>query len=263
MNYKPLDKQVPASDDARLTAPKQLLKGFARVLAGGKVVRPNNTQPLLQRMVTGEHVDQTFTDGENHAKAVLDSVASNLSAGIKIVDQQEIVLAKIGGRLSEIALCLNQAVLPESSHSIRKESQVKFEKSRDTIRDLSQTTFNNASLFSDGPSKPITIAVPNQGTWEGISIERADIGKPGLKSIDQGKVEHDATGYFLDHSTIRRAFDEWRFLCASNRMQWGLLVDRLHGVNRTLRKICEGQDWNVPVFPSKNLGPLRRPNRNN
>ena len=62
----------------------------------------------------------------------------------------------------------------------------------------------------------------------------------------------------------QKAFQEWRSLCLNNRLQWGLLVDRLHGINRSFEKFRKERNWRVPSFPRKSqLGPLRRPNRNN
>ena len=241
-------------------------QGFAKVVAGGRIVRLRNDKPFLERMVTGDghsSSGEIATSGP-HAQAVLQSVASNLEAGIEMVDHQELCLAKMGGRLSEIALSLNQARSPQSKDAERMESQVRFEESRDKIRELSQSTYDSAALFSKGPAKPITIAVPTHGEWEGISIDRANIDQPGLNTIDQGKVFGDDPGYNLDGGSIKRAFAEWRSLCINNRMQWGLLMDRLHGANRSLREVLAGKNWDVPKMPANpTLGPLRRPHRNN
>ena len=53
---------------------------------------------------------------ENKSKdlAVLETITANLNAGIKFVDRQETLLAKIGGKLSEMALCLNKVNSPTS-----------------------------------------------------------------------------------------------------------------------------------------------------
>jgi hypothetical protein len=170
----------------------------------------------------------------------------------------------MGGRLSEIALSLNQVRSPQSDDQNRQSSQRQFESSRDEIRRLSQSTYDNTALFSQGVSKPITIAVPNLGEWEGVSIDRANIEQPGLTTIDHGKVYGSGGGYSLDTGSVKRAFDEWRSLCINNRMQWGLLMDRLHGANQSLRNVISGKDWDIPPIPeSQALGPLRRPNRNN
>lgn len=243
-----------------------LTQGFAKVVAGGRVVRLRNDKPFLERMVLGgEHSDgPKLPTSSTHAQAVLESIASNLEAGIEMVDHQEVCLAKMGGRLSEIALSLNQVRAPQSDELIRRDSQTRFEVSRDAIRALSQSTYDNAALFSKGPAKPITIAVPTHGEWEGISIDRANIEQPGLTTIERGKVFGDGPGYALDAGSIKRAFNEWRTLCINNRMQWGLLMDRLHGANHSLENVVAGKHWDVPDTPrNPALGPLRRPHRNN
>ena len=65
-----------------------------------------------------------------------------------------------------------------------------------------------------------------------FSIDRADLGQPGIHSVMNGKVYGDGSGHYLDHDSIRRAFSEWRSLCTQNRMNWGMLMDRLHGISR-------------------------------
>ena len=51
-------------------------------------------------MVTGgEPVQSEANAAGAHEQAVLESVASNLEAGIEMVGHQEVCLAKIGGRL--------------------------------------------------------------------------------------------------------------------------------------------------------------------
>ena len=240
-------------------------QGFAKVVAGGRIVRLRNDKPFLERMVTGgQSSEPEVPTSCTHAQAVLESITSNLEAGIDMVDHQEVCLAKMGGRLSEIALALNQVRAPQSDEKTRGDSQMQFEESRDEIRKLSQSTFDNTALFSKGPAKPITIAVPTHGEWEGISVDRANIEQPGLTTIDQGKVFGQGPGYTLDSGSIKRAFSEWRNLCISNRMQWGLLMDRLHGANRSLQNVMMGEHWDVPETPrDPSLGPLRRPHRNN
>ena len=42
-------------------------------------------------------------------QVILESVAINLEAGVKLLDTQELALAKMGGRLSEMALSFNRA----------------------------------------------------------------------------------------------------------------------------------------------------------
>jgi hypothetical protein len=267
-DYSPgegLDQSVPANLPESPGGTMALTKGFAKVVAGGRIVRLRNDKPFLERMVTGgQSTEPKLLTSSTHAQAVLESISSNLEAGIEMVDHQEVCLAKMGGRLSEIALSLNQVRAPQSDDDTRRESQVRFEASRDEIRILSQSTHDNASLFSKGPAKPITVAVPTHGEWEGISIDRANIEQPGLTTIDQGKVYGEGPGYTLDVGSIKRAFNEWRTLCINNRMQWGLLMDRLHGANRSLQDVLAGKHWDIPDIPrNPALGPLRRPHRNN
>ena len=240
--------------------------GFAKVIAGGRIVRPDPTQSELVRMVTGS--SNAYQDTGNsktaHAIAVLESVTANLEAGIGLVDEQETALAKIGGKLSEIALVLNQTRSPRSTDTDRVKSQSKFEVSRNQIRTISKETFDQTALFSIGPAKPVTIAVPTMNSWEGVSIDRVDLATPGLQTVDKGKVFGDGPGFFLDAGSIKKAFNEWRTLCIHNRLQWGLLVERLHGVTRSFEKFRKDRKWHVPSFSTKpQFGPLKRPNRNN
>ena len=189
---------------------------------------------------------------------------SNLEAGINIVDCQETGLAKIGGRLSEIALSLNQVQSPRSNPEDRISSQHRFEKCQAMIRQLALLTYDGTALFSTGPSKPITITIPTKGRWEGLSIDRGDLGQPGLITIDKGKVYGDSPGYLLDSGSIKRACDEWRALCITNRMQWGLLRDRLRGIVKCLLEFDRHRPWKIPELQSGALtGSLRRPNQNN
>ncbi len=46
--------------------------------------------------------------------AILESVASNIEAGIHIIDEQEVGLAKIGGKLADISLALNRCKSPKA-----------------------------------------------------------------------------------------------------------------------------------------------------
>ena len=76
-------------------------------------------------------------------------------------------------------------------------------------------------------------------------------------TVDQGKVYGPGPGYTLDTGSVKRAFAEWRNLCINNRMQWGLLMDRLHGANRSLRNVLDGKSWSIPETPDgQALGPL-------
>ena len=85
-------------------AKARLTKGFAKVVAGGRIVRLQNENLFWKewsRVESPFNLKQMTTG--THEQAVLESVASNLEAGIEMVGHQEVCLAKIGGRLSEIA----------------------------------------------------------------------------------------------------------------------------------------------------------------
>ncbi len=213
-------------------------------------------------MVTG--TETTQTPQTTRETAILESVAANIEAGVRIVDQQEIGLAKIGGKLADVSLSLNKCSSPSSSLSIRERAQEDLEFAKSRILEIAQSVYANTSLFSNGPSKPITIAVPNRGEWEGIDLTRPDLGLPGMKTVLNGKVHGDSKAFFLDSPSIRRAFDEWRTHCIENRLLWGNLMDRLRGVHRKLSELRDGGSWTLPFFPTNpQNGPLRRPNRNN
>ena len=258
---------IPSSNTSQVSPPKEILKnGFAKVVAGGRIVRIDSQKPYLERMVTGSHPvgGETATGANSKELAILESISANLDAGIKFVDHQETSLAKIGGKLSEMALCLNKSKCPDSNHEERTQLQEKFSQAKDAIFKESISSFDHSALFSNGPSKPLTIAVPNHGEWEGLSVERSDLGQVGMKTLMNGKVYGDGPGFHLDHGSIKRAFSEWRSLCTNNRLSWGMLVDRLHGITSLRQKILDGNQWRIPEFnPNPKYGPLRRPHRNN
>lgn len=260
-------KIIPSSNTSKISPPKEKFKnGFAKVVAGGRIIRIDSQKPYLERMVTGTSspMETVTQKAKSKELALLESITANLDAGIKFVDQQETSLAKIGGKLSEMALCLNKTRCPDSDHTERTELQEKFSLAKDSIFKESISSFDHSALFSNGPSKPLTIAVPNHGEWEGLSIERSDLGQTGLKTVMGGKVYGDGPGFHLDHGAIKRAFSEWRSLCTSNRLSWGMLVDRLHGISSLHQKILDGTSWRIPEFNSNpSYGPLRRPHRNN
>ena len=238
------------------------LEGFAKVLAGGRVVGLKREAPFVDRMIgfdlgTPPHISQP----KPVEQLILESVATNLEAGVKMLDKQELALAQMGGRLSEIALALNRArEIPDS----REESQVLFERARNDLKNLSKETFDHTALFSMGASKPIVVAVPSKNKWLGLSIDRCDLAKPGLQSIDCGKVSPCATGLLLDPESISRAFDEWRRHCASNRLQWNLIYNRWQGLVSTLKHFLGGRRWIAPPFPDDaDKGPLSRPHLDN
>ena len=238
------------------------LAGFAKVLAGGRVVGLKREAPFVDRMIG---FDIGSPPGTSTSKPVeqliLESVATNLEAGVKMLDKQELALAQMGGRLSGIALALNRArEIPEG----REESQVLFERARNDLRNLSKETFDHTALFSMGASKPIVVAVPSRKKWVGLCIDRCDLVKPGLQSIDRGKVSPSATGLLLDPESISLAFDEWRSHCASNRLQWNLIYTRWQDMVSTLKHFLGGRKWVAPPFPDDtDKGPLSRPHLDN
>lgn len=262
-NHSTIMKLVTSSiPSPNSSAQRKPQNGFPKVVAGGRIIRIDSAKPYLQRMVTG--------DGDNSAlvkskeQAVIESIKANLEAGVRLVDVQETSLAKVGGKLSEMALCLNRSKAPEAESSLRQKMQEQFSIAKKALFKESLNSFDQTALFSNGPAKPVTIAVPTGSEWEGLSIDRADIGQPGLKTVMNGKVYGDSPGVFLDHETIRRAFSEWRSLCTQNRLNWVLLVDRLHGISLLQEKMLSGVPWQLPEFPSDpGSGPLRRPHRNN
>ena len=117
--------------------------------------------------------------------------------------------------------------------------------------------------FPTAPAKPVTIAVPARKKWEGLSVDRANLAQPGLITVDKGKVFGEGDGYTLEPGSIRRAFEEWRSLCISNRMQHSLLSNRLHSIKQKVRDLISGDSWETPSEPANQNGPLSRPHLNN
>ena len=239
------------------------LAGFAKVLAGGRVVGLNREKPFADRMLADGVADFFNSPGSNETSVqqiILESVATNLEAGVKLLDRQEFALAKMGGRLSEMALYLNQARSCIDQH---QSAQIKFEETRSYLRSLAKETYDHTAIFSNGPAKPITV-VPVNSRWEGLSIDRSNLKSPGLQEIDAGKVSPSAVGLLLDPEAFRKAFDEWRLLCASNRLQWHLVYQRWQGVVSTLKYFLGGRRWTPPPFPDdSDPGPIRRPHLDN
>lgn len=220
--------------------------GFLKVVAGGRVVRLCEHKPLVDRML-GDGVSKVLnsanTPSETAKKVILQSVVTNLEAGVQLLDKQELVLAKIGGRLSEMALALNRSrANPDNS----SDAQIKFEISRAQYRTFVKETFDHTALFSFGYSKPVIVAIPKLEYWELLSIDRCNINKPGLRSIDAGKVSPSADGLLLDPQTFSRAFSEWRLLCAVNRLQWNLINSHRHRYSEKLFSLANGDDIALP-----------------
>jgi len=212
----------------------QKLAGFAKVLAGGRVVGINNQKTFADRMISDGVSKYRPKVGHGEIpieQVILESVATNLEAGLKLLDKQELALARMGGRLSEMALCLNRS---RQDISLQESAQVDFE--------------------------PIRVAVPARRHWEEYSIDRCDLKKPGFIAIDSGKVSAHTEGVFLDPKTFNRVFLEWRFLCTNNRMQWFLIRDQWKSVLRTLKHFLGGRRWIAPPFPDDPDGaPPRNP----
>ena len=86
-----------ASDPPPPGGTNKAAQGFAKVVAGGRIVRLRNDKPFLERMVTGgQSSEPEVPTSCTHAQAVLESITSNLEAGIDMMDHQEVCLAKIG-----------------------------------------------------------------------------------------------------------------------------------------------------------------------
>jgi len=242
-------------------ASKKALAGFAKVLVNGRVVGIDHSKPFQTRMIGSPALREGASHSANVEVAILEAVSANLEAGMCLLDKQELSLAKIGGKLSEIALALNQA-----RHSVEKQdmAQERFVLAREAIRKLAKTTFDHTALFSNAPSKPIVVAVPTLGTWEGLTLDRCDLSSPGLTAVDLGKVSPRSAGLLLEPASLTKSFTEWRTLCIQNRLQRSLLYERFRHLSHFLFDRAHAGHWIVPSFP-ENLteGPLRRPHRNN
>lgn len=236
-------------------------QGFVKVLVDGRVVGLDKSKPFQDRMIGSGLPSKQTQDAQVPSVVLLETVMANLNAGMRLLDKQELSLAKIGGKLSEIALSLNQAREYVEQQSV---AQSRFNMARENVRKLIKATFDHTVLFATGPSKPIVVAVPTLSTWEGLSIDRCDISSPGFRSIELGKVIPQAPGLLLDPKSVRRSFAEWRSLCAHNRLQWHLLAERFNHISNFLIRRAHDGNWDCPVFPDHSLdGPLRRPHRNN
>jgi hypothetical protein len=220
--------------------------GFLKVVAGGSVVRLCEHKPLVDRML-GDGVtkvlNSTNASSKTAKKIILQSVVTNLEAGVQLLDKQEFVLARIGGRLSEMALALNRS-RANPDHS--SDAQIKFEKSRAQYRTFIKETFDHTALFSFGASKPVIVAIPKLEYWELLSIDRCNIDRPGLRSLDAGKVSPAADGLLLDPEAFSRAFSEWRFLCAVNRLQWNMINSHWQSYSSKLANFANGDGIALP-----------------
>ena len=145
---------------------ENLQQGFAKVVAGGRVTGIDSEKPYLERMVTGSAPtlgnlsDHSLTKSKE--QVILESESSNLEAGILITDHQETALAKIGGKLSDIALCLNRVKNPQADENEKLGAQASCLLAKKAIRDLSQTTYDQAALFSNGPPSLLPLRYPHR-----------------------------------------------------------------------------------------------------
>ena len=257
----------PLPNDPKTIPSMPVSKGFPRVVVDGSFIRVDNKKPFYARMVSrSPSIKESLLqqDDAKHKNAILESVNCNLEAGVEMLNSQENSLAKIGGRLATIALSLNKVISANASEANRVDAQVSFEESRNKIREITQSTYNHVALFSHGPSAPIAIAVPVLSAWEGLSISRCDISTPGLQSLDKGKVFGKGDGFFLDYDSVKRAFNEWRKLCTTNRLQWSLLRDHIRWIKNSMNRLHTGGKWNIPpIRGNAQTGPLNRPHKNN
>jgi hypothetical protein len=241
-----------------------VLAGFAKVLSGGRVVNLQKDKPFVDRMLSdGISTYPTEPNKINPPleQVILESVAINLEAGVKLLDTQELVLAKMGGRLSEMALSFNIA---RQNIEHAQDAQQSYEDSLANFRRLSKETFDHTALFSMGTAKPVTVVVPTRTKWEGLSIDRCNLSTPGLQSLDVGKVSPHAKGLLLDSTAFTFAFNEWRSMCANNRLQWHLVYNRWRLIVDILKHFIGGRKWCPPPFPDDlKQGTLSRPHLNN
>ena len=264
------DNQSAGGGNASLTATirrknaAQSSKG--RVVVGGRIAPPDPDKPFFERMVTGSKPQsrELRESDPNYARAMLESVAANLQAGRKYLERQEGSLAEMGGKLSEAAALLTASRSPHATPASLKDLQSRFEKNRDDVRDISSRAHDKVALFSVEQSPPVVVAVPAAGEWEGLALDRANLGTPGMVAVDTGKIHGDGPGLILDEGSVRRALADWRKLCQVNRMQWGMLTERLHRINTRRISLDEGEPWSAPPSPEANgQSGLRRPHQFN
>ena len=75
------------------------LAGFAKVLAGGRVVGLNKEKPFADRLLAEGvtcHLQTSGLDDPKVEQIIRESVATNLEAGVKLLDKQEVALARCG-----------------------------------------------------------------------------------------------------------------------------------------------------------------------
>ena len=265
-HFKDSHSQSPSLSQAAMLRQARAKKAPTRVVSGGAIGLPDSGKPFLERMVTGsnEKTERLRESDPGYAQAVLASVAVNIEAGVQYLQCQEGALAKIGGNLSEVAALVTASRSPHAGEASQGDMQVRFEEARGEIRETSVTTHGRAALFSIGEAPPVVVTVPSSGEWEGLALDRANLGTPGMISIETGKIHGSSPGLYLDEGSIRRALDDWKKLCITNRLQWGMLVERLHRIDRRQKSIAMGETWTVPPSPEE-LGHdgIRRPHQSN
>jgi len=247
---KLLDGFLSLKGYTQVKSPKRELSGFAKVLAGGRVVGVNREKPFPDRMLASgftQLLEDVNSTSEDVNRLVLDMVVTNLQAGVNLLGKQEVALAKMGGRLSEMALLYNKS---RHSSNYDPRLQEKFEDTRLELRCIARETFDHTALFSNGPSKPIVVVTPSHSSyWERFYIDRCNLGSSGLVAIDSGKVVPMADGLLLDWECFSRAFDEWRYLCAINLLQKSLIQAKREYFSQKLKSFDDGQPWSAPPFP--------------
>jgi hypothetical protein len=233
---------------------------------GGKITTPDPTVPFIERMVTGKS-DESFQSRNTestYSKAVLSSVAINIEAGVRYLESQENSLSGMGGKLSEIAALLTASRSSHATEPALNDLQVRFESARDDIRKESMTTHDAAALYAVEKSPPVVVAVPCSNEWEGLALDRVSVGTPGMIAIETGKIYGSSSGLCLDEGSVKRALNDWRNACIANRLQWGLLVERLHRVSSRLLSLEKGKTWSVPKDPdSLGFDGIRKPHLKN
>ena len=265
-NSKESHSKSPSLSQAAMIRRARAKTAPARVVSGGAINLPDSRKPFLERMVTGSSkTNERLRESDpGYAQAVLASVAVNIEAGVRYLETQEGALAKIGGNLSEVAALVTASRSPHAGEESKGDMQVRFEEARGEIRDTAVATHGRAALFSVGEAPPVVVTVPASGEWEGLALDRANLGTPGMVSIETGKIHGPSPGLYLDEGSIRRALDDWKKLCITNRLQWGMLVERLHRIDRRQKSIAMGESWTVPPSPEE-LGHdgIRRPHQSN
>ena len=104
---KLLDGFLALKGHAQMRPSPRVVSGFAKVLAGGRVIGLNTEKPFPDRMLASgftQLLEGVNSRSEDVSRLVLDIVVTNLEAGVALLGKQEVALARMGGRLSEMAL---------------------------------------------------------------------------------------------------------------------------------------------------------------